>query len=89
MNIKEGWRTTEFWTSIITALLGLGVVFGFITTEETGKMREGLDQLVGGVMTVVPIVAYSWSRGRAKSNIDLSSILELVKQLKEQQNKDN
>lgn len=88
MNIKGGWRTTEFWTSVITALLGLGVLFGFFTVEETGQITGGLNQVVGGVMTIAPVIAYAWSRGKAKSNIDLSSILELVNQLKEQQNKE-
>lgn len=81
MNIKDGWRTTEFWTSITTAILGIGVLFGFITPEESDKVNLGLSQIVGGLMTVVPIVAYSVSRGRAKTNITADSISDLIESL--------
>jgi len=75
MDIKSGWKTTEFWTSITTAVAGLAVMLGFITPQESGQILGGLTQAIGGVMTVVPIVAYAWSRGKAKSDIDFSSIL--------------
>jgi len=78
MSKDPGYKTTEFWTSITTAIAGLAVMLGFITPGESGQILGGLTQAIGGLMTIVPVVAYAWSRGKSKSNVDLSSILSVL-----------
>lgn len=56
MGTKPGWRTTEFWVSIITALLILvNTIFG------TGLNAEQI------ATTIAPLIAYIISRGIAKT----------------------
>jgi len=75
MDIKEGWKTTEFWVSISTALVGVGVAFGFFTPAESTQLMSSISQIVGGLMTIVPVVAYAISRGNAKANFDIEAFM--------------
>ncbi|MCK5613336.1 hypothetical protein KAR91_66315, partial [Candidatus Pacearchaeota archaeon] len=61
MSVKTGIKTTEFWVSVGTAALGVLVLFGMITPDESSTILSGFSQAVGGVMTVVPTAAYAWS----------------------------
>lgn len=65
--MKAGWKTTEFWASISTALIGVLVLFGFFTQADAGEFVNGVNNIVGGVMSIAPIIGYSLSRGRAKA----------------------
>lgn len=60
MDIKAGWKTTEFWLAIICLLFGLGLIsYGTINKDpaasETGQWLAGI--ALGG---------YSMARGLAK-----------------------
>ena len=64
--IKPGWKTTEFWKSIITAVIGIALTLGWLRPEEATNLNQGLMMIMGGIITVAPIVAYIISRGMAK-----------------------
>lgn len=57
--LKEGWRTTEFWVSIITLVSGLLVALGVLEAEQ-------VDKVIGFVAAVLAGLGYSVSRGLAK-----------------------
>lgn len=78
MDLKDGWKTTEFWVSIATAIIGLCVLFGVFTTEETTEIMGSISQIIGSLMTIVPIVAYALARGKAKTGLDMETILGLL-----------
>ncbi len=75
MDLKEGWKTTEFWASVSTSIVGLGVIFGLFTPEEATNIVVAISQVVGGCITVAPIVAYAITRGNAKSGVALESLM--------------
>ena len=63
--IKSGWKTTEFWITValvVMALLGIG----------TDEANENV-QLVLVAAGVIATVAYSLSRGLAKSRAEVAS----------------
>ncbi len=83
--MKPGWKSTEFWASISTALLGVLVLFGFFTQAEAGEFANGVNNIVGGVMSIAPIIGYSLSRGRAKATsiqngqgVDMKQVIEAL-----------
>lgn len=79
MDIKSGWKTTEFWTSISSALVGLLFIFGIFTKEETTGILQATESIIGGVMMIVPTVAYAISRGKAKQGtIDMATLIEAL-----------
>jgi hypothetical protein len=51
--MKAGWKTSEFWTSMITSILGFIALFGGHATA-------------GSVLATGATVAYAISRGLAK-----------------------
>jgi len=77
--LKPGWKTTEFWTSVVTAVSGLAVLFGIITPRESSNLLAGINQAIGGILMVVPIVAYAFSRGKAKQgSVDPTVLLQTI-----------
>ena len=68
--MKPGIKTSEFWKSIVMALIGLAVTLGWIKPEDATTLQTGVMQIVGGVIMVAPTVAYIISRGLAKRGKD-------------------
>ncbi len=58
---KPGYQTTEFYFSIVAALVGALLASGVI-----GK-GTGLEQALGAIASALAAAGYSWSRGKAKS----------------------
>ena len=66
--IKPGWKTTEFWLTLVTAFSGLAVLFGYVTPEEGSAITGGIMQVIGGVVSVATVFGYTLSRGKVKQN---------------------
>jgi drug/metabolite transporter (DMT)-like permease len=68
--IKAGYKTTEFYISVITALIGLAVVLGYVDPAQAhGAGLAAAIQVVGGILgMVVPAATYAISRGLAKAS---------------------
>ena len=76
--MKPGYKTTEFWVTLITQILGILQMFGVIKPEEAVGLTQGTGQIVGGVMTVAPAIGYAISRGRAKQKATQALVLALL-----------
>ena len=59
--MKPGWKTTEFWLSLVAVLVGAVVASGVV--PETGPWS----QVIGIVSTVLGALGYSVTRGFAKT----------------------
>jgi len=66
--IKEGYKTTEFWVSLATAVFGVLVTLGIFTTDQASDLVKSVQQFSGGIITAISAAAYAISRGRAKNN---------------------
>ncbi len=64
--MKAGWKTTEFWKSLISGVIGLCITLGWISPENADKLTTALMQIVGAIIMIAPMVAYIISRGIAK-----------------------
>lgn len=62
--MKPGFKTTEFWVTLATNLIGLLVLFGVVGPEQ----QEELVQAAGGLVSAISSAAYAISRGNAKVN---------------------
>lgn len=67
MKSKPGIKTTEFWATLVAAIVGVMTMMGVFTPAEASQMTSGLGQIIGGVFAIVPIVGYIWSRGKVKA----------------------
>ena len=63
--MKEGYKTTEFWLTLVNAVLMVLMATGVITDAD-GEQIEGLaGQLIAAAL---PIALYVWSRAKVKAN---------------------
>ena len=65
--IKPGIKTTEFWFSFLTALGGIAVVSGYLSDKQVSDLIGGIESVVGGLVAIIPVIVYVWSRVRIKS----------------------
>lgn len=61
---KDGWKTSEFWMTIATAIFGALVMANVMSQDEAA---EWMAILAPVLLAVVPIVAYTISRAKVKS----------------------
>jgi hypothetical protein len=89
--IKPGYKTTEFWAMIVSAFLGILIVFGFITNFESNTMLAYINNISGGLLTVSSVISYIWSRGKAKvnPNVDYNRLLSDIEKLVNKSNSNN
>ena len=65
--IKSGYKTTEFWLTLVSTLVSAAVALGLLPTAEGEQLNSGLAAIVTGVFMVVPVALYIWGRVRIKT----------------------
>ena len=67
--VKDGYKTTEFWLAtagiLVTAILGLLVGYGLLTSEQA-ELWAGLSVPLLSMVIAAISIGYSTSRGRVK-----------------------
>ncbi len=68
--MKTGYKTTEFWITLIASFIGMLVMFGVVTPESQQQLVDSSTQIINAVFAIVPLVAYiigrSWLKGKEK-----------------------
>jgi len=64
--MKPGYKTTEFWVTLLIQILGILVLFGVITPEQKGTLSEAIQQGAAAVAMALSAFGYSVARGQAK-----------------------
>lgn len=69
--MRPGYKTTEFWLSVIAQALGFAVLLGFVTFNDSKTLEESLGKAVAAIFTVVAsmrsVVEYIKSRTEVKT----------------------
>ena len=65
MNTKPGFKTTEFWATILNAMLMVLVAFGVVNQDEAAGWEKLIVPVLGAV---VPLIVYSFGRVNLKAN---------------------
>jgi len=63
---KPGYKTTEFWVTVVCQLIGILALAGVFTAEQSAALTESITQIVGAVVMGASAFGYSLSRGNAK-----------------------
>ena len=69
MDIKSGFKTTEFWVSLATGIFGILVTLGVFTPEQANDIITSIGTGAGGIITAVSAFGYAISRGMAKKDV--------------------
>jgi hypothetical protein len=68
--MKPGIRTTEFWTVLLTQLIGFLVLLGIITAQDQGVVVDSVTKIVTGLGTAIAnalvVIKYIQSRTELK-----------------------
>ena len=62
---KPGYKTTEFWLSLLATLLGFLLASGVM---DAVPAESWIAKLIGGVVAVLATLGYSASRAKVKNN---------------------
>ncbi len=71
--MKPGYKTTEFWLTVIAAFGGVFVAFGFVDQSDVDNVIKSIGALVGAAVAlfvaVKPIIEYIKSRTAIKDKL--------------------
>ena len=82
METKPGYKTTEFWLSLVGALTGIAVLLGYLTPEESDTLNSNITSVIGGVLTVISTVGYALARAKTKTgSIDIQALIDALANL--------
>jgi hypothetical protein len=83
MELKPGWKTTEFWTSSATAIAGILTMIGVFTPADSAAFTAGATQAIGGLVAIVPVIMYAISRGKVKANLDAQTAITVMNEVQD------
>jgi hypothetical protein len=67
--MKKFWETSEFWVSMATSIGGMLVMTGAITADQADQIKNAVQQIIGGILGLVPVIAYVKTRTDLKRDI--------------------
>jgi len=65
--MTPGYKSTEWWLSLIVSLLGVAGTLGFLTPDQTNTLSTSISQIFGAVIAIVSVVKYIGSRTSLKA----------------------
>ena len=66
--MKTGYKTTEFWVTVLIQIVGLIAALGYLTPEQSSTLVQAVTQIGGVAAMVAGQFGYSLSRGAAKKS---------------------
>lgn len=67
MDLKPGYKTTEFYQSIAYGIVGTLLLLGIVPVSDTQEIQEYIIQVIGGLMSLISLVNYTTGRLQLKS----------------------
>jgi len=64
MNIKSGYRTTEFWITLATQVIGIFTIAGVIGQDQSTQLVKAISDII---IILAPAVIYIYNRTWLKS----------------------
>ena len=64
--MKKAWETTEFWTMLITNIVGIVVVTGVVGNAEGEEIGNALKSIAGAVISIATTLGYIKGRVEVK-----------------------
>ncbi len=85
--VKPGWKTSEFWVMLCSVIFGILILLGVMTNSESNTMLAYVNNIMGSLVTIVSVLAYILSRGKAKQGqINYTKLVEDIRILVQENN---
>ena len=65
-DIKSGYKTTEFWVTLLTSLVSIALAFGYLTNEQATELAKVIVPISGIVVSGILAFKYTDSRTKLK-----------------------
>src|SRR5579871_997030 len=65
--MKPGWKTTEFWLTVLTALPGIAVTAGLMPAADKTMLDNAASKIAAGLLAAITVAKYIQSRALVKS----------------------
>jgi hypothetical protein len=69
--LKSGWKTSEFWTTIVLQAVSLAVIVGMVNGSDSATLTDSLTKMVTACFTLA--VSGGTTLAYIKSRFDLKS----------------
>ncbi len=69
---KPGVKTTEFYLTIASSIVGLLVTLGYLSPQQGDELVKAIVAIIGGVLTISSVLLYLYGRFKLKQ-IDTKS----------------
>ena len=76
--MKPGWKTTEFWLTLLTALPGIAVTTGLIPSADKTMLDSAASKIAAGLLAALTVAKYVHSRALVKGAPPASLIILAV-----------
>ncbi len=60
--MKPGYKTTEFWVTLVAQLIGVLTAMGLVSPAHSTELTNSLNTIVGSILTIVPALVYIFNR---------------------------
>lgn len=64
--MKNVLKTAEFWTAIITGVIGIAIGGKWLTPEQGSVIQSNISQIIGGVIAIAGALGFMAARTSAK-----------------------
>jgi hypothetical protein len=69
--MKPGYKSTEFWLTVVAQVFGLVLLFGVLTAEQSATLYDAIARIVEAVVALaaalVPLIEYIKARTGLKA----------------------
>jgi hypothetical protein len=65
--MKPGWKTTEFWLTLLTALPGIAVTAGLLPSADQTMLDSAASKIAAGLLAAITVAKYVHSRALVKA----------------------
>jgi hypothetical protein len=76
--MKPGYKTTEFWLTLLTAIPGIAVTAGLIPSADKTMLDSAASKIAAGLLAAITVAKYVQSRALVKSVPPASLIILAV-----------
>lgn len=64
--LKSGYKTTEFWVTLLTSLVSIAMSFGYLTNEQATELAKIIVPVSGIIVSGLLAFKYTDSRTKLK-----------------------
>lgn len=73
-DVTPGWRTTEFWTALISQAVAVLVLIGVITGDDAQTLEAALVQIAIAALAIAGAAAVVWQYIKSRTEVKTAAI---------------